>query len=63
MTKNNNRTEQQQVDVFEEVSAEDTKDNIVTKEKENQRVDKRKRQEDLEKAMSSIKWANDPLDW
>jgi hypothetical protein len=63
MTKNNNRTEQQQVDVFEEVSAEATKDNIVTKEKENQRVDKRKRQEDLEKAMSSIKWANDPLDW
>ena len=63
MSKNNNRSEQQQVDVFEEVSAEDTKDNIVTKEKENQRVDKRKRQEDLEKAMSSIKWANDPLDW
>ncbi len=63
MSKNNNRSEQQQVDVFEEVSAEATKDNIVTKEKENQRVDKRKRQEDLEKAMSSIKWANDPLDW
>ena len=63
MTKNNNRTEQQQVDVFEEVSAEDTKDNIVTKEKENQREDKRKRQEELEQSMSSIKWANDPLDW
>jgi len=63
MSKNNNRSEQQQVDVFEEVSAEATKDNIVTKEKENQRGDKRKRQEDLEKAMSSIKWANDPLDW
>ena len=63
MTKNNNRTEQQQVDVFEEVSAEDTKDNIVTKSKENQREDKRKRQEELEKTMSSIKWANDPLDW
>ena len=63
MSKNNNRSEQQQVDVFEEVSAEDTKDNIVTKEKENQRVDKSKRQEDLEKTMSSIKWANDPLDW
>ena len=61
MTKNNNRTEQQQVDVFEEVSAEDTKDNIVTKDKE--RVDKRKRQEELEQSMSSIKWANDPLDW
>jgi len=63
MSKNNNRSEQQQVDVFEEVSAEDTKDNIVTEEKEKKRVDKRKRQEDLEKAMSSIKWANDPLDW
>jgi len=63
MTKNNNRTEQQQVDVFEEVSAEATKDNIVTKEKEKKREDKRKRQEDLEKTMSSIKWANDPLDW
>ena len=61
MSKNNNRSEQQQVDVFEEVSAEATKDNIVTKEKEKE--DKRKRQEDLEKAMSSIKWANDPLDW
>ena len=59
MTKNNNRTEQQQVDVFEDVSAEATKDNIVTEEKE----DKSKRQEELEKTMSSIKWANDPLDW
>ena len=58
---NNNRSEQQQVDVFEEVSAEDTKDNIVTKDKE--RVDKSKRREELEKTMSSIKWANDPLDW
>jgi hypothetical protein len=63
VSKNNNRSEQQQVDVFEEVSAEDTKDNIVTKSKENQREDKRKRQEELEKTMSSIKWANDPLDW
>jgi len=63
MSKNNNRSEQQQVDVFEDISSEATKDNIVTKEKENQRVDKRKRQEDLEKTMSSIKWANDPLDW
>jgi hypothetical protein len=61
MSKNNNRSEQQQVDVFEEISAEDTKDNIVTEEKE--RVDKSKRQEELEKTMSSIKWANDPLDW
>tara|TARA_Y100000034_G_scaffold121027_1_gene164736 strand:+ start:165 stop:350 length:186 start_codon:yes stop_codon:yes gene_type:complete len=61
MSKNNNRSEQQQVDVFEEISAEATKDNIVTKDKE--RVDKSKRLEDLEKTMSSIKWANDPLDW
>ena len=57
----NNRTEQQQVDVFEEVSAEDTKDNIVTKDKE--RVGKSKRLEELEQSMRSIKWANDPLDW
>ena len=63
MSKNNNRSEQQQVDVFEDVSSEDTKDNIVTEEKEKKRVDKSKRQEDLEKTMSSIKWANDPLDW
>ena len=61
MNKNDKRIEQQQVDVFEEISAEDTKDNIVTKDKE--RVDKSKRREELEKTMSSIKWANDPLDW
>ena len=61
MNKNDKRTEQQQVDVFEEISAEDTKDNTVTKDKE--RVDKSKRREELEKTMSSIKWANDPLDW
>ncbi len=63
MKKNNKRSEQQQVDVFDTNSAEDTKDNIVTEEKE----DKRKRQEELEQEleqfMSSIKWANDPLDW
>ena len=63
MNKSNSRSEQQQVDVFEEISAEDTKDNIVTKEKEKQREDKRKRQEELEQSMGSIKWANDPLDW
>ena len=57
------RTEQQQVDVFDTNSAEDTKDNIVTEEKEKKREDKRKRQEELEQSMSSIKWANDPLDW
>ena len=61
MSKNNNRSEQQQVDVFEDISAEDTKDNIVTKDKE--RVEKSKRLEELEQSMSSIKWANDPLDW
>ena len=61
MSKNNNRSEQQQVDVFEDISAEDTKDNSVTKDKEKE--DKRKRQEELEQSMSSIKWANDPLDW
>ena len=59
MNKNDKRTEQQQVDVFEEISAEDTKDNIVTEENE----DKSKRREELEKTMSSIKWSNDPLDW
>ena len=67
MKKNNKRSEQQQVDVFDTNSAEDTKDNIVTEEKEKQRVDKNKRQEELEQEleqfMSSIKWANDPLDW
>ena len=59
MNKNDKRTEQQQVDVFEEISAEDTKDNIVTEE----RAGKSKRLEELEQSMSSIKWANDPLDW
>ena len=59
MSKNNNRTEQQQVDVFDTNSAEDTKDNIVPEEKEL----KKKRRQELEKTMSSIKWANDPLDW
>ena len=59
MSKNDNRTEQQQVDVFDTNSAEDTKDNIITEEKGN----KKKRQEELEQTMSSITWANDPLDW
>jgi len=54
MTKNNNRSEQQQVDVFEDVSAEDTKDNIVTKEKER---------EEKERLDETIKLANDPIDW
>ena len=55
MTKNKNRSELQQVDVFEDISAEDTKDNIVTEDKE--REDKRKRLEE------DIKLGNDPLDW
>ena len=52
----NNRTEQQQVDVFEEVSAEDTKDNIATKEEQG----KEERQERLDE---TTKLANDPVDW
>ena len=59
MRRTKERSEQQQVDVFEDISAEDTKDNIVTEENE----DKSKRREELEKTMSSIKWSNDPLDW
>ena len=54
MSKNKKRTEQQQVDVFEEVSAEATKDNIVTKEKEE------KEEERLE---DSMRLANDPVNW
>ena len=34
MSTNNNRSELQQVDVFENIPAEDTKDNIVTKEEQ-----------------------------
>jgi len=56
MNKNSSRSEQQQVDVFEDVSAEATKDNIVTEEKK-EREDKRKRLEE------DIKLGNDPLDW
>mgnify|MGYP003149544428 CR=1 len=55
MTKNKNRSELQQVDVFEDISSEATKDNIVTEDKE--REDKRKRLEE------DIKLGNDPLDW
>jgi hypothetical protein len=52
----NNRSEQQQVDVFEDISSEATKDNTVTKE-EKEREDKTKRLEE------DIKLGNDPLDW
>ena len=54
MSKHNSRTEQQQVDVFEDVSAEDTKDNIVTKEKER---------EEKERLDENMRLANDPIDW
>lgn len=57
MTKNNNRTEQQQVDVFEDVSAEATKDNIVTEEKE------REEREEKERLDENMRLANDPIDW
>jgi len=60
MTKNNNRSEQQQVDVFEDVSAEDTKDNIVTKEEQGKEQGKEERQERLDE---TTKLANDPIDW
>ena len=54
MSKHNNRTEQQQVDVFEDVSAEATKDNIVTEEKER---------EERERLEDNMKLANDPVNW
>jgi hypothetical protein len=60
MSKNNNRTEQQQVDVFEDISSEDTKDNIVTKEEQGKEQGKEERQERLDE---TIKLANDPIDW
>jgi len=61
MSKHNSRTEQQQVDVFEDVSAEDTKDNIVTKEEKAQEKEREKEERDrLDKIM---RLANDPVDW
>ena len=54
MSKNNNRSEQQQVDVFEDISSEATKDNIVTEEKE--REERKRLEEDM-------KLGNDPVDW
>tara|TARA_Y100000034_G_C6796361_1_gene356960 strand:- start:193 stop:360 length:168 start_codon:yes stop_codon:yes gene_type:complete len=53
----NNRTEQQQVDVFEDISTEDTKDNIVTEE------EKEKEREERERLEDNMKLANDPVDW
>jgi hypothetical protein len=55
MSKNNNRTEQQQVDVFEDISSEATKDNIVTKEE--------KEREERERLEEDMRLGNDPIDW
>jgi hypothetical protein len=52
---NNKRSDQQQVDVFEHNSPEDTKDNIVTIEKEER--------EERERLDETIRLANDPVDW
>jgi len=57
---NKNRSEQQQVDVFEEVSAEATKDNIVTKEEKAQEKEKKEERERLE---DDMRLANDPVNW
>ena len=57
MNKNNNRSEQQQVDVFEDISSEATKDNIVTEETEEEEREERERLEE------DIKLDNDPVNW
>jgi hypothetical protein len=62
VSKNNNRSEQQQVDVFEEVSAEATKDNIVTKEEKAQEKEKEKKEE-RDRLDKIMRLANDPVDW
>jgi len=54
---NNNRSEQQQVDVFEDLSDEATKDNIVTEEKEE------KEREEKERLDANMRLANDPVNW
>ena len=54
MNKNNSRSQQQQVDVFDDLSAEATKDNTVTEEKER---------EERERLEDNMKLANDPVDW
>jgi hypothetical protein len=56
MNKNNNRSEQQQIDVFEDISAEATKDNIVTNEREEREKEERRLDEDM-------RLGNDPIDW
>ncbi len=53
---NNNRSEQQQVDVFEDISSEATKDNTVTKEEKEKEKEKERLEEDM-------RLGNDPLDW
>jgi len=65
MSKHNSRTEQQQVDVFEDVSAEDTKDNIVTKEEKAQEKEREKEREKEERDRLDkiMRLANDPVDW
>ena len=60
MNKRDNRSEQQQVDVFEDVSSEATKDNIVTKEEKAQEKEKKEERDRLDKIM---RLANDPVDW
>ena len=57
MNKNNSRSEQQQVDVFEDISSEATKDNIVTEETEEEEREERERLEE------DIKLDNDPVNW
>ena len=54
MNKNNRRSEQQLVDVFEDISSEATKDNIVTEEEER---------EERERLEEDIKLDNDPVNW
>jgi len=56
---NNSRSEQQQVDVFEDISPEATKDNIVTEEEESQE----KEREERERLDENMRLANDPVDW
>ena len=67
MSKHNSRTEQQQVDVFEDVSAEDTKDNIVTKEEKAQEKaqekEKEREKEERDRLDKIMRLANDPVDW
>jgi len=56
MSTNNSRSEQQQVDVFEDVSSEATKDNTVTKEE-------KAKKEEKERLDDNMRLANDPVNW